>query len=184
MPASKTYTKAQWDEFARSLDALPEKPPSEQRVTVRDAMPTFRAHINAARARGYSLEQPIDQAKEVGTDITPSAFRYTLQDTTNAHPHPPDTWLPTIARQSEPACHSFNPAEARPAVRYAVASNGGTRQQQTLIDDRSRRVQFPDQTGYGKPLNARVMETALDNQTCFDKMKVDSAEQGHQRART
>ncbi|MGF6655336.1 integrase [Paraburkholderia youngii] len=38
MPAPKTYTKAQWDEFARLLDALPEKPPSERRITLRDAM--------------------------------------------------------------------------------------------------------------------------------------------------
>ena len=70
MPAPKTYTKAQWDEFARRLDALPEKPPSERRVTVRDAMPKVRAHINAARAKGYSLEQLIDQAKQAGIDVT------------------------------------------------------------------------------------------------------------------
>jgi len=87
MPASKTYTKAQWDEFARRLDELPEKPPSEQRVTVRDAMPKFRAHINAARAKGYSFEQLIDQAKEAGMDLTASALRYALQDTTKRRPH-------------------------------------------------------------------------------------------------
>jgi hypothetical protein len=82
MPASKTYTKAQWDEFARRLDALPEKPPSEKRVSVRDAMPKVRAHINAAREKGYSLEQLIDQAKEVGMDLKASAFRYALHDAT------------------------------------------------------------------------------------------------------
>lgn len=80
MPAPKSYTKAQWDEFARRLDALPEKPPSEQRVTVRDAMPKVRAHINAARAKGYSLEQLIEQAKQAGIDVTASALRYALQD--------------------------------------------------------------------------------------------------------
>jgi len=52
MPAPKTYTRAQWDEFARLLDALPEKPSSEQRLTVRDAMRDVRAHINAARVKG------------------------------------------------------------------------------------------------------------------------------------
>lgn len=82
MPAPKTYTKAQWDEFARRLDALPEKPPSERRVTVRDAMPKVRAHINSARAKGYSLEQLIDQAKQAGIDVTASALRYALQDAT------------------------------------------------------------------------------------------------------
>jgi post-segregation antitoxin (ccd killing protein) len=80
MPAPKSYTKAQWDEFARRLDALPEKPPSEQRVTVRDAMPNVRAHINAARAKGYSIEQLIEQAKQAGIDVTASALRYALQD--------------------------------------------------------------------------------------------------------
>ena len=64
MPAPKSYTKAQWDEFVRLLSALPEKPPSEQRVTVRDAMPKVRAHINAARRKGYSVEQLTDQAKQ------------------------------------------------------------------------------------------------------------------------
>ncbi|WP_321968612.1 hypothetical protein [Paraburkholderia tropica] len=81
MPAPKTYTKAQWDEFARLLDALPEKPPSEKRITVRDAMPNLRAHIDAARAKGYSVEQLINQAKQAGMDVTASALRYALQET-------------------------------------------------------------------------------------------------------
>lgn len=80
MPAPKTYTKAQWDEFARLLDALPEKPPSERRVTVREAMPNVRAHIDAARAKGYSVEQLIGQAKQAGIDVTASALRYALQE--------------------------------------------------------------------------------------------------------
>jgi hypothetical protein len=49
---------------------------------VRDAMAKFRAHINAARAKGSSLERLIDQAKEAGMDISASALRYALQDTT------------------------------------------------------------------------------------------------------
>jgi hypothetical protein len=81
MPAPKMYTKAQWDEFIRLLDALPEKPPSERRITVRDAMPNVRVHINAARAKGYSVEQLIAQAKQAGMDVTASALRYALQET-------------------------------------------------------------------------------------------------------
>jgi hypothetical protein len=81
MPAPKMYTKAQWDEFVRLLDALPEKPPSERRITVRDAMPTVRVHIDSARAKGYSIEQLIEQAKQVGIDVTTSALRYALQET-------------------------------------------------------------------------------------------------------
>lgn len=81
MPAPKTYTRAQWDEFARLLDALPEKPSSEQRITVRDAMSDVRAHINAARVKGYSLEQLVEQARQAGIDVTTSALRYALQET-------------------------------------------------------------------------------------------------------
>lgn len=81
MPAPKMYTKSQWDEFVRLIDALPEKPPSERRITVRDAMPSVRVHINAARAKGYSVEQLLDQAKQAGIDVTASALRYALQET-------------------------------------------------------------------------------------------------------
>ena len=81
MPAPKTYTRAQWDEFARLLDALPEKPPSERRITVRDAMSDVRTHINAARAKGYSLDQLTEQAKQAGIAVTTSALRYALQET-------------------------------------------------------------------------------------------------------
>lgn len=81
MPAPKIYTKAQWDEFVRLLDALPEKPASERRITVRDAMPNVRVHIDSARAKGYSVEQLIEQAKQVGIDVTASALRYALQET-------------------------------------------------------------------------------------------------------
>ena len=80
MPAPKTYTKAQWDEFVRLLDALPEKPPSERRITVRDAMSNVRVHIDAARAKGYSVEQLIGPAKQAGIDVTASALRYALQE--------------------------------------------------------------------------------------------------------
>lgn len=81
MPAPKTYTRAQWDEFARLLDTLPDKPPSERRITVRDAMSDVRTHINAARAKGYSLEQLIEQATQAGIDVSISALRYALQET-------------------------------------------------------------------------------------------------------
>ncbi|NIF76166.1 hypothetical protein F3J20_01950 [Paraburkholderia sp. Cy-641] len=80
MPAPKTYTKAQWDEFARLLDALPEKPPSERRLTIRDAMPKVRGHINAARAKGYSVEQLVDQARQAGIDVRANTLRYALQE--------------------------------------------------------------------------------------------------------
>ena len=51
MPGAKSYTRAQWDEFVHALDALPEKPRNEQRVTVSDAMKEIRAHITATQAK-------------------------------------------------------------------------------------------------------------------------------------
>jgi hypothetical protein len=184
MPASKIYTKAQWDEFARRLDELPEKSPSEQRVTVRDAMPKYRAHINAARAKGYSLEQLIDQAKEAGMDITASALRYAIQDTTKRRTHTrripgsqqsPDKANPLVTR-SDP--RKFGQQSGTPS--RAKTERGNGKSESMIVQD----VQFPDQTGYGQSLNARAIETAPENRTCFDHLKVDSAEQGHQRLRT
>src|SRR5260370_22727413 len=42
VPGAKSYTRAQWDEFVRALEALPDKPRNEQRVTVSDAMKEIR----------------------------------------------------------------------------------------------------------------------------------------------
>jgi hypothetical protein len=70
MPAPKTYTKAHWDELVRLLDALPETPPSEHDISVRDAMSNVRAHIDAARAKGYSVEEAVDEAKRARINVT------------------------------------------------------------------------------------------------------------------
>ncbi|SOE93828.1 hypothetical protein SAMN05414139_06617 [Burkholderia sp. D7] len=79
MPVVKVYTKSQWDEFARSLDALQEKPESQRGVTVREAMKEMRTHIRSAQTKGYTLEQIAEQAKRAGIDITASTLKYGMR---------------------------------------------------------------------------------------------------------
>ncbi|PXX07155.1 hypothetical protein C7399_13123 [Paraburkholderia tropica] len=78
MPGAKGYTRAQWDEFVHALEALPEKPRHEQRVTVSDAMKEIRAHITATQAKGYTLEEIVQEAGRKGLDVSIGAVKYAL----------------------------------------------------------------------------------------------------------
>lgn len=78
MPVAKSYTRAQWDEFVHALEALPEKPRNEQRVTVSDAMKEIRAHITATQAKGYTLEEIVQEAVRKGLDVSIGAAKYAL----------------------------------------------------------------------------------------------------------
>lgn len=82
---AKSYTRAQWDDFFHALEALPEKPRNEQRVTVSDAMKEKRAQIAATRAKGYTLEEIVQEAGRKGLDVSVGAVKYALY-----HPAPPD----------------------------------------------------------------------------------------------
>ncbi|ASD79830.1 hypothetical protein QHI69_19510 [Burkholderia gladioli pv. gladioli] len=79
MPVARVYTKSQWDAFARTLDALPEKPQAERGLSVREAMREVRAPIRHAQGKGYTLEQIAEQAKRAGLDITAGTIRYALR---------------------------------------------------------------------------------------------------------
>ncbi|MCI0148788.1 hypothetical protein KNO81_23165 [Paraburkholderia sediminicola] len=79
MPVARVYTKSQWDAFARTLDALPEKPEAERGLSVREAMKEVRAPIRHAQGKGYTLEQIAEQAKRAGIDITAGTIRYALR---------------------------------------------------------------------------------------------------------
>ena len=81
MPVAKVYTKSQWEAFGRALDALPEKPDTERGVTVRDAMKNMRVHVRTAQAKGYTLDQIAEQARQQGLDITAGTIRYALRST-------------------------------------------------------------------------------------------------------
>jgi hypothetical protein len=78
VPVAKSYTRVQWDEFVHALEALPEKPRNEQRVTVSDAMKEIRAHITATQAKGYTLEEIVQQAGRNGLDVSIGAVKYAL----------------------------------------------------------------------------------------------------------
>ena len=78
MPSAKSYTRAQWDEFAHALEALPEKPRNEQRVTVSDAMKAMRTQIAATQSKGYTLEEIVQEAGRRGLDVSIGAVKYAL----------------------------------------------------------------------------------------------------------
>ncbi|KWO42575.1 hypothetical protein WT97_02580 [Burkholderia sp. MSMB1459WGS] len=78
MRGAKSYTRAQWDDFFRTLEALPEKPRNEQRVTVSDAMKEKRVQIAATQAKGYTLEEIVQEAERKGIDVTIGAIKYAL----------------------------------------------------------------------------------------------------------
>jgi len=75
---AKSYTWAEWDEFFRALEALPEKPRNEHRVTVSDAMKKKRAQIAATQAKGYTLEEIVQEAGRKGIDVSIGAVKYAL----------------------------------------------------------------------------------------------------------
>ena len=78
MRSAKSYTRAAWDEFFRALEALPEKPRNEQRLTVSDAMKEKRAQIAATQAKGYTLEEIVQEAERKGIDVSIGAVKYAL----------------------------------------------------------------------------------------------------------
>lgn len=78
MRGAKSYTRAQWDDFFRTLEALPEKPRNEQRITVSDAMKEKRVQIAATQAKGYTLEEIVQEAGRKGIDVSIGAIKYAL----------------------------------------------------------------------------------------------------------
>ena len=80
MPVVKVFTRSQWDEFVRGLDALPDKPASERGMTVREAMKEVKSHIRTAQNKGYTLGQIAEQAKRAGVDISAGTLKLALRE--------------------------------------------------------------------------------------------------------
>jgi len=78
MPVAKSYTRAQWEELAHSLESLPVKPEAEQRVSITDAMKEMRVVINAVRDKGYTLEEIVEHARGKGVDFSVGSVKYAL----------------------------------------------------------------------------------------------------------
>ncbi|WP_321807377.1 hypothetical protein [Burkholderia sp. BCC1993] len=81
MPIVKHFTQAQWDAAARRLDALPDKPAHEHRVTVRDAVRSMQSQISGAQQKGYTLDEIVQQLAKDGIDISASTLRYAMKRT-------------------------------------------------------------------------------------------------------
>jgi hypothetical protein len=79
MPAAKVFPKSNWDRFAQQLDALPERPASDRGLAVRDAIKDIRNSIRAAQAKGYTLEQIIEQAKSADIDISAGTLKRAMR---------------------------------------------------------------------------------------------------------
>jgi hypothetical protein len=78
MSVAKSYTRAQWDELVHSLESLPVKPEAEQRVSITDAMKEMRVVISAVREKGYTLEEIVEHARELGVDFSVGSVKYAL----------------------------------------------------------------------------------------------------------
>lgn len=79
MPVVRSFTRGQWEALGRRLDALPKKAQDEQSVKVGDGVRSIRTQISAARERGYTLHELIDQAAQEGIDVSLNSLRYAMR---------------------------------------------------------------------------------------------------------
>ncbi|SOE56545.1 hypothetical protein SAMN05446635_1090 [Burkholderia sp. OK233] len=79
MPATRGFTRGQWEALGRRLDALPEKAKDEQPFTVGDGVKSIRTQIEAAREKGYTLNELIEQAAQEGIDVNLNSLRYAMR---------------------------------------------------------------------------------------------------------
>jgi len=135
VPGAKGYTRAQWDEFVHALEALPEKPRNEQRVTVSDAMKEIRAHITATQAKGYTLEEIVQEAGRNGLDVSIGAVKYALYRPASSDP---------VSKTANPQGTREADQSSRPkqAVNRKVARVGDAR-----VDTRQQRGRGVSQPG-------------------------------------
>jgi hypothetical protein len=81
MPAVRCFTRGQWEALGRRLDALPEKVKDEQHLKVGDGVKSIRTQIGAAREKGYTLDELIEQAAQEGIDVSLNSLRYAMRRT-------------------------------------------------------------------------------------------------------
>ncbi|UOB54737.1 hypothetical protein MRS60_12670 [Burkholderia pyrrocinia] len=79
MSVSRRFTRAQWEAFGRRLDALPEKPKDEQSVKVGDGVKSIRKQLSAAREKGYTLPELVEQAAQDGIGVSLNSLRYAMR---------------------------------------------------------------------------------------------------------
>lgn len=79
MPVVRSFTRGQWEALGRRLEALPEKARDAQPVKVGDGVKFIRTQINAAREKGYTLHELIEQAAQEGVDVSLNSLRYAMR---------------------------------------------------------------------------------------------------------
>lgn len=79
MSAVRSFTRGQWEALGRRLDALPEKAKDKQPVKVGDGVKSIRTQIVAAREKGYTLHELIEQAAQEGIDVSLNSLRYAMR---------------------------------------------------------------------------------------------------------
>jgi hypothetical protein len=79
MPVVRSFTRGQWEALGRRLDALPEKANDGQHLKVGDGVKSIRTQISAAREKGYTLNELIEQAAQEGIDVNLNSLRYAMR---------------------------------------------------------------------------------------------------------
>ncbi|ABE31179.1 hypothetical protein DR64_3943 [Paraburkholderia xenovorans LB400] len=79
MSGVRNFTRGQWEALGRRLDALPEKAKQEQPVKVGDGVKAIRRQIVAAREKGYTMHELIEQAAQEGIDVSLNSLRYAMR---------------------------------------------------------------------------------------------------------
>jgi hypothetical protein len=79
MSVVRSFTRGQWEALGRRLDALPEKAKDEQPVKTGDGVKSIRTQISAAREKGYTLNELIEQAAQEGIEVSLNSLRYAMR---------------------------------------------------------------------------------------------------------
>ncbi|AOJ17302.1 hypothetical protein [Burkholderia vietnamiensis] len=75
----RNFTRGQWEAFGRRLNALPEKAKHDQPVKVGDGVKSIWTQIVAAREKGYTMPELIEQAAQEGIDVSLNSLRYAMR---------------------------------------------------------------------------------------------------------
>lgn len=67
-------TRGIFDEARKALENAPDLPPAQQPISMRDGIASIRETIDAAKARGYSMERIAEVLRNAGLDITPATL--------------------------------------------------------------------------------------------------------------
>jgi len=75
----KSYTQQAKAKVEGILDALPEKPESERPLSTTELVKQLKSKIAAAQAKGYTLEEIVEQFKKAGVQVSLSTLKSGLK---------------------------------------------------------------------------------------------------------